>query len=83
MPVYNYVFEKKQSNDARIEKALEARARRIAKANGFIATKTRRSGTFEFRGGFQILDAFSGFPVLGWYHELTAQDVIDFCNEPD
>ena len=76
-----FVNVDKASIDARTEKALEARARRIAKANGFFATKTRRSGTVEFQGGFQICDAFSGFPVLGSYHELTAQDVIDWCRE--
>ncbi|MFM0272379.1 hypothetical protein PQQ59_17455 [Paraburkholderia aspalathi] len=62
------------------EKALEARARRAAKAAGFFATKSRaRTLTLENHGGFQIRDAFSGFPVGGFWFELSAQDVIAFC----
>lgn len=66
----------------RQEKALEARARRAAKAAGFIARKSRaRTYCFNNQLGFQVLDAFSGFPVYGWNYELTAQDVLDWFTD--
>lgn len=66
--------------NTRAEKAIEARARRAAKAAGFFATKSRfRKLTPENQGGFQIRDAFSGFPVFGWTFDLSAQDVLDWC----
>ncbi|MGF6905345.1 hypothetical protein [Paraburkholderia sp. GAS348] len=64
------------------ERALEARARRAAKRAGFRAIKSRaRTYCFSNQLGFQVLDAFSGFPVYGWNYELTAQDVIDWCTD--
>jgi len=68
----------------RAEKALEARARREAKKAGFRAIKSRaRTYSFNNQLGFQVLDAFSGFPVYGWNYELTAQDVIDWLADSE
>lgn len=81
-----FSFHHPEENDEVLaEKALEARARRVAKAAGFIAMKSRvRTYCTNFQGGFQICDGYSGTPVEGWYYELSAQDVIDFIgNLPD
>lgn len=76
-----------QHNDeaaARAEKALEARARRAAKRAGYRAVKSRaRNFCVDNQLGFQILDSYSGYPAYGWNYELTAQDVIDWCESDD
>ncbi|WP_206998963.1 hypothetical protein [Trinickia mobilis] len=66
------------------QKALDSRARRAAKKLGFIAHKSR-SGIdgLNNHGGFTVLDGLTGFPVYGYYYELDAQDVIEWCNEDE
>ncbi|WP_157651331.1 hypothetical protein [Dechloromonas denitrificans] len=60
--------------------ALEARARRTAKSQGFRAMKSRRINPLENHGEFMIIDG-NGIPQLGFKYDATAQDVIRFCAE--
>jgi hypothetical protein len=63
------------------ERALEARARRAAKRIGLYATKSRASEGVDNHGGFMLVEPNRNLPVHGWRFELTAQDVIEYCEE--
>lgn len=63
----------------RAEKSLESRARRAAKAAGYVAIKSRQGkGSFENWGGFKIVDPATGFPAYGFRFDLTATEVIEW-----
>ena len=62
-------------------KAEEARARREAKRNGLVAHKSRRMISCDNLGGFMLINCHTGGFVAGVRFELTAEDVIDYCNE--
>ena len=64
------------------EKAIEARARRIARRADLIARKSRwRLHTIDNYGGFQLLDPWSNCVVYGSRFELSPQEVIEICHE--
>ena len=65
------------------EAALEARARRAAKRAGFVARKsTWRLGSIDNFGGFQIIDPETNLVVAGRRFDMTADDVIKWCEAP-
>lgn len=62
-------------------KSLEAKARRAAKRVGLIAKKSRRSLSSDNYGGFMLIEPYRNLIVAGVRFELSAQDVIDYCNQ--
>jgi hypothetical protein len=65
----------------RSQLALEARARRTAKRNGYKASKSKwRRGSVDNYGGFMLVDPYTSFPVAGQRWSLTAEEVIDWFN---
>ena len=65
-----------------IDAAMEARARRAALRAGLVARKSRwRIGTIDNYGGFMLIDGFDNNIILGEKFDLTAEDVISFCND--
>lgn len=64
------------------ESAINARARRAAQRAGLYATKsTYRRDSWDNHGGFMLVDAYTNIVVEGVRYELSAQDVIEYCNE--
>ena len=62
------------------EQARNARARRVAKAAGYEARKSRwRRDSLDNAGGFMIIDPETRFPVAGFNFDLDAQEVIEWC----
>jgi len=62
---------------------MEARARRVAKCEGWLARKSRwRVGSIDNLGGFAIIDPVTNGIVYGPQFDLTAEDVIEICR-PD
>jgi len=59
--------------------AWDSRARRAAKSCGLVARKCRRRHPLDNRGGFILVDPSTGFPVVGFYYDLNAEGVIDYC----
>jgi hypothetical protein len=53
--------------------AIEAKARRLARREGLLARKSRRTG------GFMIIDPAFNFAVAGFESDLSAEEVIDYC----
>ncbi len=65
----------------RAVKALEQRARRMAKSVGLVAIKSRKGiGSVENLGGFRIIHAILGTIEAGERFELTAEEVIAYCS---
>jgi hypothetical protein len=65
-----------------IEAAMEARARRAARRVGLIARKSRwRHGSLDNFGGFMLIHGSYNYVVFGERFDLTAEDVISFCND--
>jgi hypothetical protein len=63
---------------------LEARARRAAKRVGLVATKSRwRKDSLDNFGDFQLRDPNRNAVVGGSRYDLTAQQVIDWCTDPE
>ena len=60
-------------------KAEETRARRVAKRNGLVAHKSRRMISCDNLGGFMLINRYTGGFVAGAKFELTAEDVIAYC----
>ena len=70
----------KSAND---NSALESLARRAAKRAGFVARKSaRRQGSIDNFGGFQIVDLATNLVVAGRRSDMTAEDVIKWCEGP-
>ncbi len=63
------------------DKALEARARRAAKRVGLMARKSRKMRSCDNHQGFMLINSYTGGFVAGVRFELTAEDVIAYCNE--
>jgi len=64
----------------RAVKALEQRARRMAKSVGLVAIMSRKGiGSVDNLGGFRILDAILGTIEAGERFDLTAEEVIAYC----
>lgn len=65
----------------RAVKALEQRARRMAKSVGLVAIMSRKGiGSVDNLGGFRIIDAFLGTLEAGERFDLTAEEVIAYCS---
>ena len=62
-------------------KVLEARARRAAKRVGLVARKSRRMRSCDNYGSFMLINLYTNGIVAGVRFELTAEDVITYCNE--
>ncbi|WP_341313883.1 hypothetical protein WN982_00300 [Paraburkholderia sp. IMGN_8] len=64
------------------EKALEAQARRAAKAVGLLALKSRcRLHHWNDVGGFQLVDPYCNTVIEGLRYELSPEAVIEFCQD--
>jgi hypothetical protein len=61
------------------EKNIEQRARRKALRTGYRALKSRSRNTFENRGGYMLVDRDTGFPIAGFYFDLSPEAVIAYC----
>lgn len=65
-----------------ISARLEAQARRTARRAGLVARKTRwRAGTIDNLGLFRLIDPFMNAVVAGERYDMTAQEVIDYCQQ--
>ncbi len=61
---------------------IEARARRAARRVGFLVRKSRQRTNvpnLHNLGGYMLVDIEGGYVVQGSDFDLSAQDVIDFC----
>lgn len=64
------------------EKSLDQKARRAAKRAELCARKSRwRLGTIDNEGGFRITDPYTNFVVAGEKWDLSAHDVIEYCQD--
>lgn len=64
------------------ERAMEARARRAARAAGYAAIKSRRAvGSIDNYGHFMIIAPHTNFVVCGLRFDMTAEEVIEWCAE--
>ena len=62
--------------------AAESTARRAARRVGLMARKSRwRRGSIDNRGRFMLIDPFSNWVVAGSRFDLTADDVVQLCDE--
>jgi hypothetical protein len=62
--------------------AADARARRAARSAGLVARKSRwRANTIDNHGGFMLVDPDTNFCVAGPRWNMTAEDVLEFCDE--
>jgi hypothetical protein len=60
--------------------SLEQKARRVAKRAGFVAKKSRwRAHSVDNLGGFQIVDSYFNSVQEGVRFDLTAEEVINYC----
>lgn len=58
----------------------DSAARRAAARVQLKAIKSRcRRGTYKNYGEFMLIDPFTRIPVAGFSYDLTAQEVIEFC----
>jgi len=63
------------------DNALEQRARRRAKREGLVAKKTRwRAGSIDNHGGFALIDPYRNFIVAGSRFDMSAEEVIAYCD---
>lgn len=64
------------------ERAMEARARRAARATGYVARKSRwRVGSADNYGGFMIIDPATNFAVAGFRFDYAPEAVIQWCRD--
>jgi hypothetical protein len=60
----------------------DSAARRAARRVGLVARKSRwRKYSIDNHGDFMLLDPSMNVPVAGWKYDLTAAEVVEFCNE--
>jgi len=65
------------------DRNLLRRAYRVAKREGYILRKSRRAISPQNHGGLMLVDPTTGAPVLGWNHDATPEEILDFLIEPD
>jgi hypothetical protein len=64
------------------EDVLGQRARRAARRVGLAARKSRwRAGSMDNLGDFMLVDPMTNWVVAGSRFDLSAEDVIEYCNE--
>ncbi len=69
-----------KTNNPSTEKNLHAAARRAAKRVGLQARKSRaRTISLDNHGEFMLVDPMRNWVVAGERFDLSAQQVIDFC----
>jgi hypothetical protein len=69
------------SENDRMEKARDAKARRAAKQVGLIARRSRRRfGSIDNQGGFMLVDE-RNFCVAGQQFDMSSDEVIDYCRD--
>ena len=62
------------------EAALDSRVRRAAKRVGLVAKKSRwRAGTIDNHGDYCLVDPFRNWVVRGERFDLSAEEVISYC----
>jgi hypothetical protein len=61
------------------EGAIESRARRAARRNGWMAMKSRRQISIDNEGGWMLVDARTNCVVAGLRFSMTPEEVIDYC----
>ena len=62
--------------------ALDSKARRAARKVGLVAYKSRwRAGSIDNYGDFMLVDPYTNFAVGGFRWDMTAEEVIEYCNE--
>jgi hypothetical protein len=62
------------------DKIADQRARRAASRIGLQARRSRwRHGSIDNHGGFMIIDPARNWVVAGSRYELSADDVIEYC----
>ncbi len=59
------------------EQAIEAKARRVARREGLLARKSRRTG------GFMLIDPAFNFAIAGFESDLSAEEVIEYCTDEE
>jgi hypothetical protein len=68
--------------EARAERALDARARRAARAAGFEARKSRwRAGSCDNEGGFMLVNPRFNSVECGSRFDMSAEDVLAYCRD--
>ena len=60
-------------------KSLEAKARRVARSVGLVAKKSRSMESIDNLRGFMLIND-RNYVVAGSRFDMSAQDIIDFCN---
>ena len=60
------------------QKAVESRARRIAKANDCLVVKSRRNLSADNLGDMMVIDAASNCVILGSSFDASAEEVLEF-----
>ena len=64
------------------DKAMDARARRAAKCVGLSARKSRwRRDSIDNFGDYMLIDLYGNYTVAGFRFDMTAEDVIAFCEQ--
>jgi hypothetical protein len=64
------------------DQAAEARARRAARRVGYLARKSRwRRDSIDNHGGFCIINPDTNCILVGEKFDLTAADVIEWCED--
>jgi hypothetical protein len=64
------------------ETALDARARRAARRVGLMARKSRwRRDSIDNYGEFMLIDLYDNYVVAGSRFDMTAENVIAFCEQ--
>lgn len=65
------------------EQRNESKARRLAKKVGLSVHKSRQSLSIDNHGGFQIVDQYTNTVLDGIRFEMSADDVIAYCESRD
>ena len=66
------------------EAAMDARARRAARAAGYVARKSRwRAGSIDNLGGFMLVDPYRNAIEAGVRFDMSAEEVIAYCRDTE
>ena len=55
--------------------AIEQKAWRAARREGFVARKSRKTNRF------MLVDPRTNIPVAGFEYDLTVEEVLSYCND--
>jgi hypothetical protein len=62
------------------ERAYDQRVRRAVRRAGYLARKSRSKNPLENNGGYMIVDPHTGFPIFGFWYELSPEAAIEYCS---